>query len=167
MALVRRMTINAPLKPPTTLYLTKTERTLLKWAAQGYTPKMICAQMKKTPAAFRVCSYRVRQKTGLVSLADSTKCAAALQRATSILTHITSPRSPSERQMAVLRGLVAGKTYATICRQLKISMPTAHNASSQGCKRLGIRGTDRLTQLRVTFAAIDAENDPMNDPMFR
>lgn len=171
--------------------LSNREMAVLRQLAQGKTYEQIRQSLvqarrsagKPHPESITIQNVHstaniIRRKTGILDALNKEECRAFLRHRHS--SFVPDPHKvPTRRQMGVLRLVVSGVPYEEIARRLKldrcgpmVGSQNAQNYASKGCVRIGIRvparqRTEAIRQWLAEYdAKIEAQRDPMDDPMF-
>ncbi len=151
------------------LPLTTTEASIAKWLARGKTLPQVANGLAITMGTLRVHLSHIRTKTGIDDLSPFLLSQYLQQSFLADPRELLLPRA-TEKQLEVLGMLCQGISHKEIAAALNMSIGTAMNHASQGCKRLGITGQGfaRATAIRKalgvngsTRAAVDLMDDPM------
>lgn len=120
-------------------HLTGKQVQILRLLSQNFSYERIRERLKLTTACLHTHCYHIRRVTGIKHTQDMQECSRYMASRGVILTNaIHRQNRPTLQQVEVMRRLVALETYEQIATALEISIQTAQNTASQGCKRASI-----------------------------
>lgn len=149
--------------------LSKTEAKALRMFSYGVPYDKVGDRLGLAFGYIHTLAYNIRRKTGIHDTKDAEECKAWFH---GVRQYTRSKiNGPTKTQLGVMALVAQGKSYVQVAEEMELSLQSAQNYASLGCRRAGIVGRGHyrtnaiIEYLRTLTDYPHTPEDDGKDPM--